>query len=113
MPNLLKYYLQISLKFGFIVAYISHFNLIFSVFCASSDKVIQSILVFSKSSIILANYTLQILVYSQKQSSYTPEVQKSNLKILKSPEKEEKAVVKHLLHLHFYTFSGLFYCVQS
>ena len=57
---------------------------------------------------IQANYALQNWIYSQKQSSYTLEVLKSIIKILKSLEKEEKAVVKHTLHMLFQAFSGLF-----
>ncbi len=108
MPNILEYPLQISLSYGLIPVCTHLCNQIFSVFRAISGKVIQSILVFIKSCIIQANYILQNLGYSQKHLQFTSEVLKSISDIIKSPEKEEKAVVKHLLHLHFHTFSGLF-----
>jgi predicted DNA-binding transcriptional regulator len=108
MPNILEYYLQISLSDGLIAVCTLHCSRTFSVFCANSGKVIQSILSFFKSGIIQANYTLQNWVHYQKQSQQSPEVPKSLSNIIKSPKKEEKAVEKHSLHLHFQAFSGFF-----
>jgi len=101
MPYILKYYLQASPIPGLFVVCIPHFYRILSVFSANSDKVIQSILFFLKSRIIQAGYTLQNLVYTKKRLNYSLEVLKSTSNILKSPKKDEKALSKHLIRLHF------------
>jgi hypothetical protein len=108
MPNILEYPLQISLSNGLIPVCTHLCNRTSSVFRAISGKVFQCILVFIKSCIIQAIYTLQNWVYPQKHFAYSCEVLKSKSNINKSPEKEEKAVVKHLLHLHIHAFLGLF-----
>jgi len=108
MPKIHEYPLQISLNHGLIVVYIPHFSRTLSVFYANYGKATQSILSFLKSSIIRSNYTLQNWVYFKKQASYSLKVPKTSLNIKKSPKKEEKAVLKHSLHLLFPMFSGLF-----
>lgn len=108
MPKILKCYLQISQNFRFSGVCILLSNRIFSVFQANFCKVIQSILIFLKRCIIQSNYTLQNLSCSKKYFSYTQEVLKSISNIQKSSKKEEKAVIKHSLHLYFFTFSELF-----
>lgn len=107
MPNILDYYLQVSPIPGLFVVCIHHFHRTLSVFSANSGKVIQSISVFRQSRIIQAGYTLQNWVYPQKHLNYSLEAPKSILNILRSPEKEEKAVSKHLTSLHLQAFSGL------
>lgn len=108
MPNILDYYLQASPIPGLFVVCIHHFHRTLSVFRANSGKVHQSISIFHQSRIIQAGYTLQNWVYAQKHFNYPVEAPKSISNILKSPEKEEKAVAKHLASLHFQAFSGLF-----
>lgn len=108
MPNILDYYLQASPIPGLFVVCILRFFRTLSVFSANSGKVTQNIIIFRKSRIIQAGYTLQNRVYPQKHLNYLPKAPKSISNILKSPEKEEKAVSKHLTNLHFQTFSGLF-----
>lgn len=108
MPNILDYYLQASPIPGLFVVCIRHFHRTLSVFSANSGKVHQSISIFQQSRIIPAGYTLQNWVYPQKHLNYPLEIPKSISNILKSPEKEEKAVSKHLTSLHFQAFSGLF-----
>jgi hypothetical protein len=108
MPDILKFYLQISLSNGLIAVCTLQCNRTNSVFGAISGKVLQNILVFPKSLLIQANYTLKNRVCPQKHSRYPPEVAKSISIIFKSPEKEEKADGKHSLNLHFQSFSGLF-----
>ncbi len=108
MPNILEYPLKISLSYGLIPVCTHLCNRTLSVYHANFGKVIQSILDFLKSCIIQAKYTLQNWVCSQKHLQFTSEVLKSISNISKSPKKDEKAVVKHLLYLHFHTFSGLF-----
>lgn len=108
MPNILKYYLQISLSAGLIPNCTHLCYRRFSVNRAISGKAIQSILVFLKISIIQSNCTIQNLLNLQKHSIYTQEVLKSISNIIKSPKKEEKAVIKHLWQLYFSAFSGLF-----
>jgi hypothetical protein len=108
MPDILKIYLQISLSNGLIAVCSLQCNRTNSVFPAISGKVSQFILNFPNSLHKQARYTLQNRVYPQKHSHYTPEVAKSNSNILKSPEKDEKAVAKHSPSLHFQAFSGLF-----
>jgi hypothetical protein len=107
MPNILNYYLQASPMPGLFVVCIHHFHRTLSVFNANSGKVNQSITIFLQSRIIQAGYTLQNWVCLKKHLNYSLEVRKSISNILKSPEKEEKAVSKHLTSLHFQAFSGL------
>ncbi|WP_291861587.1 hypothetical protein [Marinilabilia sp.] len=108
MPDILKFYVPISLSNGLIAVCTLQCNRTFSVFPAISGKVLQHLLIFPKSLHKQARYTLQNRVYPQKHSHYTPEVAKSNSNILKSPEKDKKAVAKHSPNLHFQSFSGLF-----
>ncbi|MFW5781380.1 MAG: hypothetical protein ACOCXD_02310 [Bacteroidota bacterium] len=108
MPDILKYYLPISLRNGLIAVWTLQCNRASSVFLAISGKAIQYLLIFPKSLPIQARYTFQNRVCPQKHSYYTPEVVKSISNILRSPEKDEKAVTKHSLSLHFQAFSGLF-----
>ena len=107
MPDILKFYLPISLSNGLIAVYTLQCNRTFSVFRAISGKALRYGIFFPKSGHYKARYTLQNRVCPQKHSQYTPEVLKSNSIIPKSPEKEEKAVAKHSLNLQFQTFSGL------
>lgn len=102
MPNILDYYLKASPIPGLFVVCIRHFYRTLSVFSANSGKVHQSISIFQQSRIIPAGYTLQNWVYPQKHLNYPLEIPKSISNILKSPEKEEKAVSKHLTSLHFW-----------
>lgn len=99
MPDILKSYQPISLRNGLIAVCTLQSNRISSVFRTISGKVPQYILIFPKSLHKQARYTLQNRVFPQKHSYYTPEVVKSISNILKSPEKDEKAVAKHLLSL--------------
>ena len=108
MPDILKCYQPIGLNNGLIAICPLQCNRTFSVFPAISGKVLQHLLIFPKSLHKQARYTLQNRVCPQKHLQYTPEALKSILNILKSPEKDEKAVTKHLLSLYFYAFSGLF-----
>ncbi len=108
MPNILNYYLQASPIPGLFVVCIRHFYRTLSVFSANSGKVTQSISIFQQGRIIQAGYTLQNRVCPKKHLNYPLEAPKSISNILKSPEKEEKAVAKHLASLHFQAFSGLF-----
>jgi hypothetical protein len=108
MPDILEYYLQISLNYGLIVVCTLHCGRTTSVLRANSGKELQHIFVSPKSFQIWAIYALQNLAYPPKHSGYTPKVPKSSLNILTSPEKDEKAVEMHSLNLHFQSFSGLF-----
>ena len=67
----------------------------YSVFSANSGKVHQSISIFRQSRIFQAGYTLQNWVCLKKHLNYSLEAPKSISNILKSPEKEEKAVSKY------------------
>ncbi|RCW28790.1 hypothetical protein DFO77_13627 [Marinilabilia salmonicolor] len=108
MPDILKFYLPISLRNGLIAVCTLQCNRTFSVFRTISGKVFQYILFFLKSFGNKPRYTLQNRVCPLKHSHYPPEVAKSISNNLKSPEKDEKAVAKHSLSLHFQAFSGLF-----
>jgi len=108
MPDILEYYLPISLRNGLIAVCPLQCSRTSSVFRAISGKELQHLLNFPKSLHLQARYTLQNRVCPQKHSQYTNEALKSNLNILKSLEKDEKAVAKHSLSLHFQAFSGLF-----
>lgn len=108
MPNILDYYLQASPIPGLFVVCIPQFYRTLSVLSANSGKVTQSTSIFWQSRIIQADYTLQNWVCPKKHLNYSLEAPKSISNILKSPEKEEKAVSKHLASLHFQAFSGLF-----
>ena len=108
MPNILDYYLQASPIPGLFVVCIPRLHRTLSVFSANSGKVIQSISIFQQSRIIQAGYTLEPKVYPKKHLNHPLEALESISNILKSPEKEEKAVSKHLTSLHFQAFSGLF-----
>jgi hypothetical protein len=107
MPDILKFYQPISLNNRLIAVCTLQYNRTSSVFRAITGKVPQYILNFPKSLRIQGRYTLQNRVCPQKHLQYTPEVVKSNSNIPKSPEKDGKAVAKHLRSLHFHTFSGL------
>lgn len=113
MPNIFKYYLQINLYYRFIAVCTQHCNRTLLFFHANSGKVIQRILIFPESSMIQAKYILQNIAYPKRHFTYTQEVLKSISNIQNSPKKDEKAVVNHSLHLHFYTFSGLFLLYSS
>src|SRR5690554_6387964 len=67
----------------------------YSVFSANSGKVHQSISILRQSRIFQAGYTLQNWVCLKKHLNYSLEAPKSISNILKSPEKEEKAVSKY------------------
>lgn len=108
MPYILDYYLQASPILGLFDVCIPQFHRTLSVFIANSGKVHQSISIFRQSRIIQAGYSLKNWVYPQKHLNYPLEAPKSISNILKCPEKEEKAVSKHLTCLHFQAFSGLF-----
>ncbi len=108
MPYILNCFLQASPIPGLFVVCIPQFHQTLSVFSANSGKIIQNILCFLKSRTIQARYTLQNWVYPKKHLNYTLEVLKSTSIILKSPKKEEKALSKHLIELHFQAFSWLF-----
>lgn len=108
MPYILDYYLLSSPIPGLFVVCIPQFYRTRSVFSANSGKVHQSISIFRQSRIIQAGYTLQNRFCPKKHLNYPVEAPKSISNILKSPEKEEKAVSKHLTSLHFRAFSGLF-----
>lgn len=108
MPYILDYYLQASPILGLFVVCIPHFHRTLSVFSTNFGKVHQSNSIFRQSRIIQAGYTLQNWVCPKKYLDYPLKVPKSISNILKSPEKEEKAVSKHLTSLHFHAFSGLF-----
>jgi hypothetical protein len=112
MPNILEYHQQISLRNGLIPVSTLLCNRTFSVFCAIFGKVIQSILVFLKSGINQAKYTLQNWVYPQKHFAYSCEVLKSNLNIKKSHQKREKALPKLCASLLFIILSGQFQAVS-
>jgi hypothetical protein len=113
MPNILEYYLQISLSDGLIAVCTHLCNRTFSVFRAISGKVIQSVLFFLKACVVWSIYTLQNWICTKKHLQHTAEVPKSISFIIKSPKKQGKAVTKHLLHLHFHAFSGLFLLYSS
>ena len=108
MPNAVQYYLQISLAFRLIVVCTLHFSRIISFAVAILGKAVKSILFFLQSSLIQSRYTLQNWMSSQKLLQYSQEVLKSISNNLKSPQKDEKALPKHSLRLHFRAFSGLF-----
>jgi hypothetical protein len=108
MPHILDYCLQASPISGLLVVCIHQSHRTLSIFSANSGKVHQSISIFRQSRIIQAGYTLQNRVCPKKHLNYPVEAPKSISNILKSPEKEEKAVSKHLTNLHFQAFSGLF-----
>jgi hypothetical protein len=113
MPNILEYHQQISLSIRLIPVCTLLYNRTFSVFSANSGKVIQSILFFLKACVVRSIYTLQNWICTKKHLQHTPEVPQSISIIIKSSKKEEKAVVKHLLHLHFQAFLGLFLLYSS
>lgn len=108
MPNTVQYYLQISLTSGLIVICTLHFSRLISFAAAILGKAVKSILFFLQSSLIQSRYTLQNWMSSQKLLQYSQEVLKSISNNLKSPQKDEKALPKHSLRLHFRAFSGLF-----
>jgi hypothetical protein len=108
MPDILEFYLQISLNYGLIAVCTHHCNRTSSVLHAVSGKVLHHHLVFPKSPLIQANCTLQNWACRKKNFQYTPEVPKSHSNILTSPKKAEEAGIKHSLNLHFQAFSGLF-----
>src|SRR5690554_6037492 len=95
MPNILNYYLQVSPIPGLFIVCIRHFHRTLSVFSAISGKIHQSISIFRQSNIIQAGYTLQNWVCPKKHLNYSLEAPISISNILKSPEKEEKAVSKY------------------
>ncbi len=108
MPNILEYPLLISLSYGLIPVCTHLCNRTLSVFSAIYGKVIQSILVFIKSGIIQANYTLQKIQHSPKHFAYSCEVIKSTLNIKKSHQKEEKALAQYYASSLLTMYSGLF-----
>src|SRR5690554_3941538 len=95
MPYILDYYLQSSPIPGLFVVCISHFHRTLSVFSTNFGKVHQSNSIFLQSRIIQAGYSLQNWVCPKKHFNYSLEAPKSISNILKSPEKEEKAVSKY------------------
>lgn len=108
MPNTVRYYLQISLTSGLIVVCTLHFSRLISFARDILGKAAKSILLFFQSSLIQSKYTLQNWMSSQKLLQYSLEALKSISNNLKIPQKDEKALPKHSLRLHFRAFSGIF-----
>jgi hypothetical protein len=105
MPQLLNYYLQISLSNRLIAYCTLLFLKTYSNLPSILGKAPKNIVFFSPSTQNLLKYTLQ--AYYQKHSIYS-QVLKSSLNFQKSTQKHLKALAKHPLHLLFSILTELF-----
>jgi hypothetical protein len=108
MPQILKYYLQISLYYGLFAQSTLQFGKIPQKIHSVFGKVPVFTSFFYKSSQIHSKSTLQNSEYLKKYSTYTLKALKSTLNIQKSSKKQLKARGKLSFYVLFPLLTGLF-----